>query len=103
MSEQKPPNPSPELAIEIDDTVANGVYANLALVSHSETEFVLDFIFNSPHPPKARVRARILTSPAHMKRFLAAVQDNVSRYEARFGPIKTSPAVPPDNKVGFFH
>ncbi len=68
---------------------ASGIYANLAIVSHSETEFVVDFIFHSPQPPKAKVRARILTNPIHMKRLLAALQDNVRKYEERFGVIRT--------------
>ena len=92
-----------EMSIEIDDATANGVYANLAIITHSETEFVLDFIFNSPQPPKAKVRARILTNPAHMKRLMMALQDNIARYEARFGPIRLSPEQTPNAKVGFFH
>ncbi|HRY29700.1 MAG TPA: DUF3467 domain-containing protein [Elusimicrobiota bacterium] len=103
MTEQNPAVPPQELSIEMDDATANGVYSNLALITHSETEFVLDFIFHSPQPPKARVRSRIITNPAHMKRFLLALQDNISRYEARFGPIRTSGQPPADNKVGFFH
>src|SRR5688500_8958672 len=103
MSEQNLVPPQ-ELSIEIDDAVANGIYANLAIVSHSETEFVMDFIFHSPQPPKAKVRARILTNPIHMKRLLAALQDNVAKYEARFGTIKTGPQPSgPEHKVGFFH
>lgn len=88
--------------IEIDASTAQGIYTNLALIAHSETEFVLDFIFQSPHPPKAKVCARIITGPLHIKRFIAALQDNLKKYEARFGPIKTSPT-PPETKVGFFH
>jgi len=105
MSSEKPLPPPPELSIEIDDATAHGIYCNLAFITHSETEFVLDFIFHSPQPPKAKVRARILTSPAHMKRLLAALQDNVSRYESRFGPIKSAPQPSPSesNKVGFYH
>jgi hypothetical protein len=97
------PKPGPELNIEIDDATANGIYSNLALISHSETEFVLDFIFNSPQPPKAKVRARILTNPAHMKRLVAALQDNLAKYEARFGPIRMPEPPGPSNKVGFYH
>lgn len=103
MSKNEPLNPPQELSIEIDDNTASGIYANLAIVSHSETEFVVDFIFHSPQPPKAKVRARILTNPIHMKRLLAALQDNVNKYEARFGTIRTGEQALPDNKVGFFH
>lgn len=99
----EPLNPPPELSIEIDDLTAAGIYANLAIVSHSETEFVVDFIFHSPQPPKAKVRARILTNPVHMKRLLAALQDNVNKYEARFGTIRTGDVPAPGHKVGFYH
>jgi len=104
MDEKPTPHPPQELAIEIDDATAVGVYSNLALVSHSETEFVVDFIFHTPQPPKAKVRARVVTSPLHMKRLLAALQDNVAKYEARFGPIKNpGPANGGQGKVGFYH
>lgn len=103
MSDEKGHAAFPELSIEIDDATASGVYANLALVSHSETEFVLDFIFHSPQPPKAKVRSRVLTSPVHMKRLLLALQENVARYEARFGPIKAAAGLPSEPKVGFYH
>ncbi len=79
-----------QLQIEIDDTIAQGMYANLALVSHTETEFVFDFIYAQAQAPKAKVRARILSSPAHTKRLLAALQENIQRYEEKFGVIKAS-------------
>lgn len=102
MTNEKPAGQ--ELSIEIDDQTANGVYVNLALITHSESEFVLDFIFHAPQPPKAKVRARVLTSPVHAKRLLAALQENVRKYEGRFGPIKTDAQPPgPDGKIGFYH
>lgn len=79
-----------QVQIEIDDATAQGIYTNLALLSHTETEFVLDFIYIQPQAPKARVRARVLSSPAHTKRLLAALQENIQRYEEKFGPIKTA-------------
>ncbi|XXF77478.1 DUF3467 domain-containing protein [Myxococcaceae bacterium GXIMD 01537] len=82
-----PKPPEAQLQIQIDDDVANGQYVNMALVEHTETEFTLDLIYVQPHQPKARVRSRVITSPKHMKRLLLAMQDNVARYEARFGPI----------------
>ncbi len=103
MSDEKGHTALPELSIEIDDATASGIYANLALVSHSETEFVLDFIFHSPQPPKAKVRSRVLTSPVHMKRLLLALQENVARYEARFGPIKAAHGPTAEPRVGFYH
>lgn len=90
MNEDKPLPQGGDLSIEIDEYVASGIYANLAVVTHSETEFVMDFIFHSPQPPRAKVRSRIVTSPVHLKRFLGALQDNVRKYEARFGPIPSS-------------
>lgn len=82
-----PKPPDMQLQIQMDDDVANGQYVNMALVNHSDTEFTLDFIYVQPQQPKARVRSRIITNPKHMKRLVAAMQDNIQRYEAKFGPI----------------
>ena len=85
------PQPEPvQLQIEIDDATAQGIYTNLALLSHTETEFVFDFIYIQPQAPKAKVRSRVLSNPAHTKRLLMALQDNIQRYEEKFGPIKVS-------------
>jgi hypothetical protein len=92
-----------EITIEIDQATTGGVYANVAVITHSETEFVMDFIFHSPQPPKAKVVSRVITSPSHAKRLLAALQENVARYESRFGPIKISAEAAQTGKVGFFH
>jgi hypothetical protein len=78
---------NPPLQIEIDEAVGRGIYTNLALITHSETEMVLDFLFLQPNAPKTKVLARLITSPVHAKRFLQALQDNVAKYEARFGTI----------------
>jgi len=96
MSEDK------SLQIEMDEAISQGAYINLAIISHSETEFVMDFIFFSPNPQKAKVRSRVITSPAHAKRFLAALQENIIKYEGRFGPVKSTPQ-PQEPRVGFFH
>src|SRR5579863_1827866 len=77
-----------QIQIQLDDDVANGHYVNMALVNHTETEFTLDFVYVQPQQPKAKVRSRIITSPKHMKRLLAAIQDNVSKYEAKHGVIQ---------------
>lgn len=79
-----------EIKIEIDEQTANGSYSNLALITHSETEFVIDFIFVQPQNGKAKVKNRIITSPLHAKKFLQALQDNVAKYEMRFGEIKNT-------------
>jgi len=98
---EQPPQPG-QLQVDIDDVTARGVYANLALISHSETEFTLDFIFLQPHSPKAKVLTRIISSPVHAKRLLWALKDNIEKYEARFGPIPADQhheAAPPPTGV----
>jgi hypothetical protein len=85
--------PQIQIQIQIDDQVAQGIYANMAMVNHNETEFVLDFIYVQPQA-KAQVRSRIITSPKHLKRFLLALQDNVARYEAQFGKLDVGTAGP---------
>lgn len=94
-----PPVSPVQLQIEMDEPTSQGVYVNLAMVGHTETEFTLDFIYAQPQQPKARVRARIISSPSHTKRFLLALQDNIQRYERAFGPIKA--ASEPEKKIGF--
>lgn len=81
-----------QIQIEVDDATSQGMYSNLALMVHNETEFVLDFVFVQPQAPKARVRARILSNPIHTKRLLYALQENIRRYEEKFGEIKMSAA-----------
>jgi hypothetical protein len=84
----KPTQPAAlQVQIEIDPATANGVFVNLAMVNHTETEFTLDLMYLQPQQPKAVVRARAITTPKHVKRLLLALQDNVARYEARFGAI----------------
>ncbi len=78
---------APAVQIEMDEATAQGKYANLASISHGETEFIFDFLFLPQAQPKARVHTRIISSPGHTKRFLAALADNVKKYEERFGPI----------------
>lgn len=77
-----------QLHIQLDDDVAQGTYVNLAMVNHTETEFILDFIYVQPQQPRAKVRSRIISSPRHTKRLLAALKDNVEKYEAKFGQIE---------------
>ncbi|HEY1087441.1 MAG TPA: DUF3467 domain-containing protein [Archangium sp.] len=93
MSEQKPPEV--QLQIQLDDAIANGQYVNMALVNHTETEFTLDFIYVQPQQPRAKVLSRIITNPKHMKRLMMAMQDNVAKFEQKFGPIEvTEPGTP---------
>ncbi|MDD5131437.1 MAG: DUF3467 domain-containing protein [bacterium] len=100
MIEEKKPDTN-QLQVELDDQTAQGAYSNLALITHNETEFILDFIFVQPQQPKAKVRARIISSPAHIKRFLNALSDNIKKYEQQFGAIK--PMVTPDDKSRMIH
>ena len=76
-----------DLQVEMDDAVAEGVYANLAVMSHSSSEFVIDFLRLMPGVPKAKVKSRIVMTPEHAKRLAYALQDNLRRYEAQFGEI----------------
>jgi hypothetical protein len=80
--------PQIQIQVQIDENTAQGVYANMAMVNHNETEFVLDFIYVQPQVPKAQVRARIINSPKHIKRLMLALQENVAKYEAQFGKIE---------------
>ncbi|CAI8265096.1 MAG: Uncharacterised protein [Bacteroidota bacterium] len=74
--------------IELDPETAQGTYANLAIINHSASEFVVDFINIMPGAPKAKVRSRIILTPQHAKRFLKALGENVQRFEAAHGEIK---------------
>jgi len=76
-----PDAPSHQIQVELDDATAQGIYTNLALVAHTETEFLFDFLFVQPQQPKAKVRARIISSPMHTKRFFLALRENLTRYE----------------------
>jgi hypothetical protein len=78
---------SPKLQIQVDDDAGLGLYSNLVLINHAENEFVLDFAFLQPGADRARVGARIISSPRHTKRLLVALRKNVERYEERFGTI----------------
>jgi len=95
MAEDKnnPPQPN-QINIELSEEIAEGVYSNLAMIAHSNSEFVIDFIRLMPGVPKAKVKSRIVITPEHAKRLLNALKDNISKYEANFGPIKQTNDVP---------
>jgi hypothetical protein len=76
-----------ELSIELDQEMADGVYANLVVINHSSSEFVLDFVNVMPGMPKAHVRSRVVLAPEHAKRLLAALADNIEKYENANGNI----------------
>ncbi len=77
-----------QLQFNLDPEVAKGVYANLALITHSPSEFIVDFAALLPGLAKANVGARVIFAPEHAKRFLMALQENVVKYEQQFGRIK---------------
>ena len=80
-----------QLNIELSAEVAEGTYSNLAIISHSSSEFVIDFIRIMPGTPKANVKSRIILTPEHAKRLLFALQDNISKYEQQHGKIQDRP------------
>ena len=77
-----------QINIELTDEVAGGVYSNLAIITHSPTEFIVDFVSMMPGAPKAKVKSRIVMTPQHAKRLYKALADNISKYESQFGAIK---------------
>lgn len=83
-----------QINIELTEEIAEGIYSNLAMIAHSNSEFVIDFIRLMPGVPKAKVKARIVITPEHAKRFLLALKDNIEKYEAAFGPIKRTDEAP---------
>lgn len=91
-----------QLEIELREEVAQGNYVNLAVITHSSSEFILDFVRVLPGVPKASVQSRILMAPEHAKRLLRALQDNIGKYERAYGPIRvpTEPAFPLPNVQG---
>lgn len=81
-------NQGQQLQFEISPEVAKGAYANLAIIYHSHSEFMIDFAAMQPMQPKAAVQSRVILAPEHAKRLLAALQENVLRYEQEFGKIE---------------
>jgi hypothetical protein len=87
-----------QINIELSDETAQGIYSNLVIITHSSSEFILDFVRIMPGVPKAQVKSRIILTPEHAKRLMAALKDNIGKYESVHGTIKTTegggPAVP---------
>ncbi len=96
MSDQKQQQ---KINIELPEEVAEGIYANLAVINHSASEFIIDFIKIMPGVPKAKVKSRIILTPQHAKRLVMALNDNVKRFESVHGPIKDygKTGIPPVN------
>ena len=93
-------NKENQINIELPEELAEGEYSNLALIAHSNSEFVLDFIRLMPGVPKAKVKSRIILTPEHAKRLYGALADNLRRYEEAFGPIKNA-SEPPKFPMNF--
>ncbi len=91
---------SNQINIELPEDLAEGVFANLAMIGHTNEEFVVDFIRIMPNMPKAKVKSRIVITPQHAKRFMRAMIENVQRYEAQHGPIKEN-KTPPNFPMNF--
>jgi hypothetical protein len=88
-----------QINIELGEKESEGIYSNLAIITHSPAEFVIDFTRVLPGVPKAKVFARIITTPQHAKMLLNALKDNIEKYEAKFGEIKLEQPVP--QNLGF--
>ena len=91
--QSQPPGPKippPHVQLQLDDDIAQGAYSNLVLINHTENEFLLDFAFVSPGAARAKVRARVISTPRHTKRLLRALEKNLERFEERFGEIDIS-------------
>jgi hypothetical protein len=83
-----------QINIELDESIAEGIYSNLAIINHSSSEFVLDFVCIMPGAPKAKVKSRIVLTPQHTKRLIKALAENVHRYELAHGEIKDTEQAP---------
>jgi hypothetical protein len=83
-----------QINIELDEKMAEGIYSNLAIINHSNSEFVLDFVAMMPGVPKAKVKSRIILTPQHAKRLLKAIADNIQRFEKENGQIQDSERTP---------
>jgi hypothetical protein len=99
--EEQNQNPN-QINIELSEEIAEGIYSNLAIITHSNSEFVIDFIKMMPGVPKAKVKSRIVLTPQHAKRLMKALNDNIKKFEQVHGPIKDTemPNVLPMNFGG---
>ncbi len=77
-----------QISIELNEEIAQGIYSNLAIITHSSSEFIIDFVRIMPGVPKAQVKSRIILTPEHTKRLLHALKDNISKYESIHGVVK---------------
>ncbi len=83
-----------QINVELPEEIAEGIYSNLAMIAHSNSEFVIDFIRLMPGVPKAKVKSRIIVTPDHAKRLLVALKENIEKYESSFGKISQGGGAP---------
>jgi hypothetical protein len=84
-----------QINIELKEDIAQGIYSNLAIITHSPSEFVIDFVRMMPGIPKAEVKSRIILTPEHAKRLLLALKENITKFESAHGPIKNIEGIIP--------
>ena len=94
--EPKKENFENQIEIELSEEIAQGTYSNLAIISHSSSEFILDFIRVVPGTPKAKVKSRIILTPDHAKRLLEALKENIDKFEKMNGPVSIN-----NENIGF--
>ena len=97
----QPSGPAKQIQVQLDEKIGQGIYANLALLSHSASEFIIDFTRMLPGMPKAVVQARIILTPQHAKGLLNALEENIKKFESRFGEIKSSSGKQESKNFGF--
>ena len=99
----EPPKPQAQVQIKADEKELLGQYANLVVVHHNAEEFTLNFVYLFPTLPQGKLVASLIVNPAHAKRLVRALQENVTRYEAQFGPLPEGPGPATEPIVGFVH
>jgi hypothetical protein len=92
-----------QVQIKADEKELTGLYSNLAMIHHNADEFTLNFIYIFPNTPQGKLVSSIILSPSHAKRFLRALDENISRYEAQFGEIREQQPSGPEPTIGFVH
>ena len=102
MSEQAKPQQQ-QLQIKAEEKELQGFYSNLVMIHHNAEEFSLNFIYVFPNVPQGKLLASVIVSPAHAKRLMRAMAENINRYEAQFGTIPETPGGGPEPTVGFVH
>lgn len=94
MNDANQPQQQGQINIELDEATAQGIYSNLAIINHSPSEFVVDFVCIMPGTPKAKVKSRIVLTPQHAKRLLKAMGENIARFESAHGVIQDTEQPP---------